>query len=390
MKVIFVTRGWPTADNPMMGIYEAVQARALAKRGIDVTVVSLKTKSLVHAFEDRKIQQSEEDGIMLLSTMVVQTEIPGVKRTQHNPMDLWLRQKAFCRVYEHYRKIKGDADVIHAHFVIHAHICRLVLERYNIPFVITEHWSKMNYPTLEKNIIRQCEAYQWADKVICVSKALSESLKKKLGVDSMVVNNMVSDHFFDGEYLHRVPSKDCIRFIGVGSLVERKGYDLTIKALAKAKNLDRCLLNIVGAGPEEANLRQLIESNNLQDKVFLLGQKLPQEVSELIASSDCFILTSRVETFGIVYIEAMAKGKPVIATICGGPEFFVDKDNGILIPAEDMDAAAAAIDNMVENISSYNGAAIRKFCHENFSEESISQRILGVYKEIVKNKNNTK
>ena len=79
----------------------------------------------------------------------------------------------------------------------------------------------------------------------------------------------------------------------------------------------------------------------------------------------------------------MAKGKPVIATVCGGPEGFVNDSNGILIPSEDVDAASKAIDSMVENINRYDNASIRQYCHDNFSEEAISQKIISVYKEVL-------
>ena len=109
-------------------------------------------------------------------------------------------------------------------------------------------------------------------------------------------------------------------------------------------------------------------------------------MSRQITESDCFILTSRRETFGIVYIEAMAKGKPVIATICGGPESFVNESNGLLIPAEDVEAITKAIDYMVDHLDQYDGEAIRHFCQENFSEEAISKQILSLYEEVINNK----
>jgi glycosyltransferase involved in cell wall biosynthesis len=171
---------------------------------------------------------------------------------------------------------------------------------------------------------------------------------------------MVSDHFFEQrtEGTNMLEKHDCIRFISVGSLVGLKGFDLIINALSMSKSLAKCMLSIIGSGPEEANLHRLIEANGLQDKVHLLGQKTSDEVSAQIAASDCFILLSRRETFGIVYIEAMAKGKPVIATICGGPEGFVNDTNGILIPTDDVEAAAKAIDYMVENLDKYESTQV--------------------------------
>ena len=384
MKVVFVTRGWPTKDNPMSGNYEAVQARALAKRGINVSVIYLQKKSLPHVFKRWKIKRIEDDGITVLSSAVVVSELPGIEITKNLYWDLKNCQRRFLKVYEYYRAIKGDADVIHAHLIVHAANCKMVLDKYHIPFVITEHWSKMNFASLSKSIIRISDGYRWADKVICVSKALADSLKAKLGVESEVIHNMVSDNFFQ-QSDSQPATKDnrIVKFISVGSLIGGKGYDLIIKALRDCKHLNDCQVSIIGGGPEEADLKAMIEEYHLQDKVTLLGKKTSEEVSALMTSSDCFILTSRRETFGIVYIEAMAKGKPVIATICGGPESFVNESNGILIPTEDVEATTKAIDYMVENVDKYDNAAIRQYCHDNFSEEAISQKIITVYKEVL-------
>lgn len=384
MKVIFVTRGWPTQSDPMSGNFESVQAKALAKRGVDVTVIYLRKKSITHLFASKAITRKVCDGITILSKTVALTEVPGWKATKNSRMNLWIRQQAFLQIYEHYRKLKGNADLIHAHFINQACDCKMVLDRYHIPFVLTEHWSKMNFATLDKGLMKLGAGYKWADKVISVSAALADSLKEKFDIESEVIHNMVSDNFFD-----QIPKKDghkktdVVKFVSVGSLVHLKGYDLIISALQKCKHSNKCQICIVGGGPEEANLKAQIAQCQLQDKVFLLGKKTPEEISELMAEADCFILASRRETFGIVYIEAMAKGKPVIATICGGPESFVNESNGLLIPAEDVEATVQAIDYMVENLDKFDGTAIRQFCHDNFSEEAISQKITTVYQEVI-------
>lgn len=388
MKIVFVTRGWPSKENPLPGNYEAVQAKAIAKRGMDVTVINCQRKSCLHLLDGRSITKKFDEGVTVLSMTTPLIAIPRHLETHQFRVNLYIRQRAFLKVYEYYRKENGDADVIHAHIINWAYDCKKVIEKYHIPFVITEHWSKMNYATLDKRILRLTDGYRWADKVICVSKALADSLKEKLDVESVVIHNMVSDTFFQQSESQTAPkAPGIVKFVSVGSLIGGKGYDLIINALRDCKHLNECQVSIIGGGPEEANLKAMIEEYQLQDKVTLLGKKAPEEVSALMASSDCFILTSRRETFGIVYIEAMAKGKPVIATICGGPESFVNESNGILIPTEDVDATAKAIDYMVENVGNYDNAAIRQYCHDNFSEEAISQKIIAIYKEVIEQHN---
>ena len=384
MKVIFVTRGWPTEANPMSGNFEAVQARALAKRGHDVTVIYIQKKSIVHFFQSKDVRYKEIDGITVLSSSVTLAEIPKLGITKYNNCDLRIRQRAFARVYEYYRKMKGDADVIHAHYLNQAYDCKAVLEKYHIPFIITEHWSKMNSDTVDSRIVKLTKAYQWADKVICVSSALSDSLKKKFGVESTVIHNMVSDRFFDRLGADNVPKNDKnTRFVSVGSLVEGKGFDVLIRAFQKSAHLSECQLTIIGGGPEENNLNKLIERFGLKGRVVLTGRKPPEVVSESLSQADCFVLTSRGETFGVVYIEAMAKGRPVIATICGGPEAFVNDKNGILVPVDDVDATARAIDYMVENKARYDSEGIRQYCYEHFSEEHTVKETIAIYKQVI-------
>lgn len=385
MKIIFVTRGWPTKDNPLPGNYEAVQAKALAKRGVNVTVINCQRKSFLHFLDSRNITKKVDEGVTVLSMTIPLIAIPRHTEMHQYKMNIYIRQRAFLKVYEYYRKENGDADVIHAHIINWAYDCEKVIEKYHIPFVITEHWSKMNYAALDAGLVKLAEGYQWADRVVCVSSALADSLKQKFGLECRVINNMVSDEFFDQKArLNKTSlSHDNVKFVSVGALIKRKGYDLIIRGLLKSKHRDRCQFCIIGSGSDEENLRKLIADNGLQDRVFLLGRKTPDEVSAEIAASDCFVLTSRRETFGIVYIEAMAKGKPVIATICGGPECFVNESNGVLIPAEDIDATAGAIDYMVEHLDQYDGAAIREYCYENFSEERIAQKIIAMYNEVL-------
>jgi glycosyltransferase involved in cell wall biosynthesis len=144
-------------------------------------------------------------------------------------------------------------------------------------------------------------------------------------------------------------------------------------------------LYIIGDGSEREKLQNLIDENELQEKVILCGQKSADKVSKLLESSDCFVLTSRRETFGIVYIEAMAKGMPVIATKCGGPENFVNSGNGLLIPIDNIEATTNALDYMFIHAHNYDSARIKRDCYENFSEECISRKIIDVYKSILSN-----
>ena len=107
-------------------------------------------------------------------------------------------------------------------------------------------------------------------------------------------------------------------------------------------------------------------------------------MAEEYRDADAFVLASRLETFGVVYIEAMAAGLPVIATACGGPEDFVSPDNGILVPKEDVPALADAMERMIRTRESYDSAAIARFARDRFSPAAVAGELEAVYRQIVK------
>lgn len=86
----------------------------------------------------------------------------------------------------------------------------------------------------------------------------------------------------------------------------------------------------IGDGHLRSVLMEYVWKHDLHDIVMFHGILSPMEIVKVYEECDCFVLPSAGETFGVVYVEAMAAGLPVIATRCGGPEDFVNEDNGIL------------------------------------------------------------
>lgn len=107
-----------------------------------------------------------------------------------------------------------------------------------------------------------------------------------------------------------------------------------------------------------------------------------QEMIPVYRGADAFVLASRMETFGVVYIEAMAAGLPVIATICGGPEDFVTPETGLLIEKENTDALAGAMAEMIRR-TDFDSDAVARYARENFSPSVIAEKLTSVYKELI-------
>ncbi|RJP84778.1 MAG: glycosyltransferase family 1 protein [Desulfobacteraceae bacterium] len=132
------------------------------------------------------------------------------------------------------------------------------------------------------------------------------------------------------------------KMIAVARLVERKGLQDVIKALAQLQAPDISLL-IVGTGNYEKKLKKLCDDLFLQGRVSFYGFCHPRELPELLVQNNVFILTSLAESFGTAFAEAMACGLPVIASNTGGIPDFVNSENGILVEPGNIDQIKTAI-----------------------------------------------
>ena len=139
-----------------------------------------------------------------------------------------------------------------------------------------------------------------------------------------------------------------------------------------------------GDGPEKENLLKLAQTLNVEDAVTFTGALSRENVQLFMAESACFVLSSHVETFGVVVIEALSQGIPVIATKCGGPESIIVPGDGILVEVANVNALAQAMNEVVENTKLYDPDSIRQRCLERFSEKAFILRVEEIYKHCIK------
>jgi glycosyltransferase involved in cell wall biosynthesis len=174
---------------------------------------------------------------------------------------------------------------------------------------------------------------------------------------------------------------DDIVFISVGRFYPQKNYRFLIETFKKVIDRQRnTILLMAGDGELRAELEHFATEIGLSDKVRFLG--IRNDIADLLAASDVFVLTSDWEGLPLTVIEAMASGKPVIATAVGGvPELIADGLNGILVPPGDGTALAKAMVRMVQDFSSRKkmGELGRTIAQERFDIPNMVKGYSNIY-----------
>ena len=143
-----------------------------------------------------------------------------------------------------------------------------------------------------------------------------------------------------------------VRLLSVGAIVPRKGFDVLVAALRMLTELP-WHLTIVGAHTRDrqaaAQLDGEIALHRFNDRVTVLGEVSPHQLSELYVAADVFVLASRFEGYGMAYAEAIARGLPVIGTNAGAVPETVPPGAGILVRPDDASALAEALRRIIED-----------------------------------------
>ncbi|MGL5086843.1 MAG: glycosyltransferase [Clostridium sp.] len=378
MHIMFVPSWYANVRNKVHGSFFKEQALALQDAGIKITIAYNEVWPLTLLGKTREMK-----GI----NFEVEDNLKTYRYKNYNfipksPLMFKVFNKRMEKLYKDIVKNEGKIDIIHAQSSLWGGIsASYISKKYNIPLVITEHSSvergvyvRDSYKPLIK------ESYNSARKLIAVGSGLKKELKEFSGREDIeVINNLVPIELFEEK---RLNNRDEFIFFSLAFLEGEKGMDTLIKAFADGFKGTNCMLKIGGAGSQRAGLEDLAEKLGVKTQVIFLGGLLRSEVSKYMNECDIFILASRYETFGVVYIEALACGKPIIGTYNGGAEDIVNDFNGELVNIDDVISLKNSMINIKNNIDSYNSQDIKNDCIRRFGKETFVSKILNVYNKI--------
>lgn len=375
MYIVILSRGIPSEKYKKHGIFEFDQAKALVQLGCKVVFAVVDIRSL-RCWRKWGVERYDREGIH-----VFRINIPGgrlLRCMQNGLIKLGLRI-----LYPIIEKEFGIPDILHAHFTSLGYAAACLKEQFSIQLVVTEHSSMILKDPINKKIYLMAKkTYTMADRLIAVSPALAEVIWKIFGIKAEYIPNVVETALFSF-YPKRIGTDFC--FISVGNLIDSKRMDLTITAFAEAfDGISEVSLYIFGEGPERARLKGIIKVLGQEGKIFLMGSQPRSVIAEKMKSCHCFVLPSHHETFGVVYVEALASGLPVIATWCGGPEHFVHEGNGLVIPVDDKQALVEAMRYMFHNASGFDCSKISSEAKKLFSPETVGRQLTELYSRLIK------
>ena len=388
MNIVIIPAFFQTKSRKTLGSFFLEQARALQKKGHKVTILYCDTYSIKcvkdwFAYSEEKSEIIE--GIQIYRNRYFCPLKHGIEG----------HRKAFAngiqKLYDQYMK-GNKPDIIHAHCCVWAGYAAMKLsEQIGVPYVVTEHATLFQLHRDEisagNNAIIQ-QVYQKAARVICVSRAFAR-LIESYRTDIDVVGNVVNCDIFTPPKVSKNHNE--IRFLTVCYMEKeaqlyKKGMDILIQSWTEVvKENTNVKLVIGGGGKAVQKVVDWTKEYHVTDSVEFLGTLNREQVVEQMQMCDCFVLPSRYETFGVVYIEAMACGKPVIAVANGGPDDFVKDFNGMLIKP-DVEELTGAINKMIKRLKVYDyyyEEEISSYIKNLFSYDSIAGKLLEVYKSIL-------
>ena len=249
-------------------------------------------------------------------------------------------------------------DVLHAHWWLPAGLCALLASRLlGLPLVVTLHGTDVHL--LRSPVLRRVglAVLRRAALVAVVSEDLHRLAVESLGLppEQVVVLRMPVTRVAEPS---PPPSGEPVRLVAAGRLSVEKGFDVLLEAmaLAVADGLD-VRLDLVGSGPEHGRLATLAAT--LDGRVRLIPAQPRDALWERMDAAQVLVVPSRREGLGLVALEAIARGRPVIASRAGGlPEAVCDGVDGVLVPPEDPRALADALRKLP--LSPPTGAALER------------------------------
>jgi len=254
---------------------------------------------------------------------------------------------------------------------------------------------RVDFP-LSKNYLSRLKYTRNMDAIIAISQAVKKVLIEG-GIDSRIIKVIPSgidfsvfEESFSKNKLRQELSLGTEDYLAgiVAQLVDHKGHTYLIEAARILRyKAPRLKILIIGEGQLRTELEKKARENQVQDMIYFLGYR--EDVPQILASLDLFILSSKLEGMGSSILDAMGSRLPVVATAVGGiPEVVTHEETGLLVSPQNPEALAEAILRLYNDRewASRLGQKGYEEAHQKFSAKKMAERTLHLYEEMARNK----
>lgn len=383
MNLYIIPAWYPQNEQDIIASFFREQAQALAGRGHRVTVIHIEpvsiSKVLAKPWHETNVWQDGEVRTVFHKVIV---PIPG---KLSGLQDAYI-SKLFCKILK--KQICEDRkeglpapDLLHTH-VSHscAYYCLKAAKELHLPLVVTEHYSGLLLGTASEDDYRRVKAtIEQSDAFIYVGKRFQDTLSERLSIrkDTHVIPNLFDPEAFT---VNTDRKGETFTFLTACHLTANKSVDAVIRALHRAfPHNAEVRLVVAGDGAEKERLEALTAELGEEDRVTFFGRYSREQAKTLFSGADAFVLTSKVETFGIVYLEALASGVPCIGTKGQGADDILNETNGVTVPYGDEDALVKAMQTLYAQREGCDREALREDCVKRFGKDATCQQIEAVY-----------
>jgi glycosyltransferase involved in cell wall biosynthesis len=377
MHVLFLPKWYPGRKDPQLGDFLRKQALAAAAH-VRMSVVHVEAMADLHPGEEMSLTDSDGAWELTVRYRASQSSV-GAWRKSVNFLRYWSAAKhGWQRVVSE----RGRPDLIHAYILVRpALFAWWTAGRNNIPYIVSEQSSEY----LDGTFAGKSELFKWISRSLFKRAAAITAVSEWLG-DALVQHRLCSTfavvpNVIPGLDRPLPPPGTPGHFLVVADLVDRtKNVSGVLRALHQARRTEpRIALTVIGDGPDRPALEALAAQLDIAEAIRFLGRLPNAEVLEHTGRTFAAIVNSNVETFSVVTGEALAQGKPVIATRCGGPVAFITPENGTLINVRDDAALAQAMIDMTNAADDYDPVRIRQSVSDRFSPEAVGRAFVTIY-----------
>ena len=379
--LIIPSEHFVTPRYPVGGIFQQHQVASLHGAGHTVGVIGAGVITPRFAIQGYPYERSERTS----GYPVLREYVPSFLPARWVPFDatfgrlLRIARGLFAKYVQEF----GTPDVLHAHNLTYAGLIAQSLHlETGIPYVVTEHSSDFLLGRPNPQISpRLAACAREAGAMTAVSHALARAINSWTGVTEIgIIPNIVDSVMMDSPLVEPVRRAAGPVFLNVASLDDNKNQAGLIDAFALGFSGSTATLRFGGTGPREGALRARAVERGVGGQVVFLGHLQREAMLRELQGCDCFVLASRHETFGVVLIEALACGRPIISTRCGGPEDVVTDDCGLLVAKDDPAALSAAMRSMAATLDTYSPSALRDSARLRFGESAFVANAIRTYR----------